>query len=164
MASNILSSSPTQIQYFIDSSLPAKQVLSVTNISGAAQTGVQLILSPSVPAPVSVPGAGLLSNPAPLDRTAGFIITDVIVRNVTALATALGATVLAGPVAAQVAATTVLAPSALPAALLSGNVTILSGGVSTNSVVLQGSIITVNETGATTGTRQYIVMGVAVAL
>ena len=160
MASNILSSSPTQIQYFIDSSLPAKQVLSVTNISGAAQTGAQLILSPSVPAPISVPGAGLLSNPAPLDRTAGFIITDVLVRNVTALGTALGATVLAGPVGAQLAATATLVASQTTA----GSVAILSGGIASNAVVLQGSIITVNETGATTGTRQYIVMGVAVAL
>lgn len=160
MASNILSSTPTQIQYFIDSSLPAKQVLSVTNVSGVAQTGVQLILSPNVPAPISVPGAGLLSNPAPLDRTAGFIITDVLVRNLTVLGSALSATVLAGPVGAQVAVTATLAASALTA----GSVAILSGGVATNAVVLQSSIITVNETGATTGTRQYIVMGVAVAL
>ena len=160
MASNILSSSPTQIQYFIDSSLPAKQVLSVTNISGAAQTGAQLILSPSVPAPISVPGAGLLSNPAPLDRTAGFMITDVIVRNVTTVAgTTMTATVSAGAVGAQAIATASVANTGL-----AGAVGIGSGGVSTNAVVLQAGIITVNESGQTSGTRQYIIMGVAVAL
>ena len=161
MASNILSSSPTQIQYFLDTSMPAKQVLSVTTLSGAAQTGAQLILSPLSPAPVSVPGAGFLSNPAPLDRTAGFMITDVLVRNLTTIQGAgMSASVLQGPVAGpQVAATVSVTNTGVALAL-----GIASGGVSTNAVVLSSNIITVNEVGQTSGTRQYIVLGVAVAL
>lgn len=136
MASNIRSSSPTQTVYFLDTSIPAEQVLAVQTLPVTAGTTAVTTLD--------------LGNP--------LVISRVFVRVISAVTGAETVQVSVTPPGGS--ATNVTAASTLSSISTVNGVTIIDATASTAICAVGGSTISITQAVGTAGTIQVTILAV----